>query len=97
MSEVWPELEEKLRNLKGVPEEPVKEPELSESIEITDFPSPVMVRMSDFRIKASHIAKLARRSRAALANFRIRLSSETYEVLRGIGSVRVRMGISILE
>ena len=86
------ELEEKLRNLKGVPQEPVKEqelsqpvkePELSEFIEITDFPSPVMVRMSDFRINASHIAKLAGRSRAALANFRDRLSSEAYEFLRG--------------
>ena len=79
-----PELsEDKLRNLKDVPQEPVKEPELSEFIEITGFPSPVMVRMSDFRINASHIAKLAGRSRAALANFRNRLSSEAYEFLRG--------------
>lgn len=86
------ELEEKLRNLKGVPQEPVKkpelsepvkEPELSEFIEIKDFPSPIMVRMSDFRINVSHIAKLPGRLRAALANFRNRLSSEGYEDLRG--------------
>ena len=85
-------LEERLRNLKGVPPKPVKEPELSELvkepelsefIEITDFPSPVLVRMSDFRVNASHIAKLAGRSREALANFRNRLSSEAYEILRG--------------
>ena len=86
------ELEGKLRNLKGVPQEPVKEPELSqpvkepelsEFIQITDFASPVMVRLPDFRINASHIAKLAGRSRAALANFRSSLSSEAYEFLQG--------------
>ena len=42
-----------------------------------------MVQMSDFRIKVSHIVKLAGRSRAALADFRDRLSSEAYELLRG--------------
>ncbi len=86
------ELEGKLRNLKGVPQEPVKEPELSqpikepelsEFIEITDFPNPILVRMSDFRINASHIAKLAGRSREALAKFRKKLSSEDYEILQG--------------
>ena len=86
------ELEGKLRNLKDVPQEPikkpellqpVKEPELSEFIEITDFPSPIMVRMSDFRINASHIAKLAGRSREALAKFRKKLSSKDYEILQG--------------
>lgn len=82
------ELEEKLRNLKGIPQEPelsepVKEPELSAFIEITDFPSPVMVRISDFRINASHIAKLTGRSRTTLANFRDRLSPKAYDILQG--------------
>ena len=57
------ELEEELRTWKGVPQEPVKEPELSEFIEITGFPSPIMVRRSDFRVNASHIAKLTGHSR----------------------------------
>ena len=56
------ELEEKLSDLKGVPQEPVKEPGLSEFIGITEFPRPVMVRMSGFRVNASYIAKLAVRS-----------------------------------
>ena len=77
------ELEERVRNLKGVPPKPVKEPELPEFIEIVDFSSPVMVRMPDFRINASHIVKLAGRSREALAKFRNRLSPEAYEILRG--------------
>ena len=86
------ELKGKSRNLKGVPQgpvkkpklsQPVKEPELLEFIEITDFPSPVIIRISDFRINASHIVKLAGRSRATLANFRDRLSSEAYKFLRG--------------
>ena len=77
------ELKGELRNLKGVPQEPVKEPELSDLIEITDFPNPVMVRMPDFRVNAFHVAKLTGRSREALANFRKKLSSEDYEILRG--------------
>ena len=86
------ELEGKLRNLKDVPQEPVKEPELSqpvkkpelsEFIQITDFASPVMVRLLDFRINVSHIAKLASRLRATLTNFRSSLSSEAYEFLQG--------------
>ena len=39
--------------------------------------------MSDFRINASHIAKLANRSREALAKFRKKLSSKNYEILQG--------------
>ena len=86
------ELEGELRNLKGVPHEPVKEPEpskpvkqpeLLESIEITGYPNPVMVRMSDFRVNASHVAKMAGRSRTALANFRKTLNSEVYDILLG--------------
>ena len=77
------ELEEKLRNLKGVPQEPGKEPELSKFIEITGFSSPVMVRVSDFRINASHIAKLAGRLRMDVASLRRSLDSEDYEILRG--------------
>ena len=97
-------LEEELRSWKGVPQEPVKEPELSEPrkepaeepveepveepglsefIEIADLPSPVVVRMSDFRINASHIAKLISYPRTAVANLRDRLNTETYEILRG--------------
>ena len=39
--------------------------------------------MSDFRVNASHVAKLASRSRETLANFRKKLSSEDYEILPG--------------
>ena len=70
-------------SIKTIAFQRVKEPELSDFIEITDFPSPVMVRMSDFRVKASRVAKLAGRSREALANFRKKLSSEDYEILPG--------------
>ncbi len=77
------ELEGKLCNLKGVPQEPVKESDLSEFIEITDFPSSVIVRRSDFRINASYIAKLAGRSRYALADFRKTLSADDFEITRG--------------
>ena len=69
--------------MKDVPQKPVKKPELSEFIEITDFPSPVMVRISDFRINVFYIVKLADRLREALANFRKKLSSEDYEILQG--------------
>ncbi len=81
------ELEEGLRSWKPVKEpelsEPVKEPELSEFIEITDFASPVVVRMSDFRINASHIVNLAGSSKKTLGSLRNRLGSEAYEILRG--------------
>ena len=97
-------LEEELRSWKGVPQEPVKEPEfsepmkepveelleepveepgLSEFIEIADLPSPVVVRMSDFRINASHIAQLIGYPRTAVANLRDRLNTAAYEILRG--------------
>ena len=39
--------------------------------------------MSDFRINATHIAKLADHWRTALANFRNRVSSEDYDILLG--------------
>ncbi len=86
------ELEKQLRTWKDAPQEPVKEAELSESvkkpklsgfIEITEFCNPVMVRMPDFRINASHIVKLAGQSRTTLANFRKILNPEAYEILRG--------------
>ncbi len=76
-------MEEELRTWKGVPQEPVKEPELSEFIEITGFPSPVMVRRSDFRINASHIAKLTGGSRHTVRDLRKWLGSEKYKILRG--------------
>ena len=47
------------------------------------MPSPVVVRMSDFRINASHIAKLIGYPRTAVANLRDRLNTEAYEILRG--------------
>ena len=86
------ELEKELRTWKNVPQEPVTEPELSKSvkkpklsefIEITDFSSPIIVRMPDFRINASHIFKLTGYSRTTLANFRKMLNPEVYETLRG--------------
>ena len=81
------ELKEGLRSWKPVKEpellKPVKEPELSEFIEITDFASPVMVRMSDFRINASHIVNLAGSSKRTLERLRNRLDSKAYEILRG--------------
>ena len=42
-----------------------------------------MVRRSDFRINASHIARLAGRSRMDVARLRKGLDSESYEILRG--------------
>ena len=63
--------------------QPVKELELLDFIELTDFPNPVIVRMLDFRINASYIAKLTGRLRAVLAKFRNSLSSKAYEFLRG--------------
>ena len=63
--------------------EPAKETELSEFIEITDFPSPVMVRRSDFRINASHIVKLAGRARHTVKGLRKRSGSKKYKILQG--------------
>ena len=62
---------------------PAPEPELSEFIKITDFSSPVMVQMSDFRINATHIVKLIGRSKHVVMALRNGLSSETYKILRG--------------
>ncbi|KAL8816166.1 MAG: hypothetical protein Q9223_004775 [Gallowayella weberi] len=85
-------LEKELHSWKDVPQESVKEPEVSKSvkrpklsgfIEITGFSNPVMVRMPDFRVNASHIIKLAGQSRSNLANFRKLLNPEAYEILRG--------------
>ena len=81
------ELERDLRNWKPVKEpakkpakKPAKEPEL---IEITDFPSPVMVRRSDFRINATHIANLGGRSRHTVRDLSKWLGSEKYTIVRG--------------
>lgn len=55
------ELRKELRSREGIPQEPVKASDLAESVkvskipgffEITDFPRPVMVQMSDIRINA---------------------------------------------
>jgi hypothetical protein len=73
------ELEERLRIL----QEPATEPKLSVFIDIAGLPKPVMVRRSDLRINASHLAKLAGHSRSKLADFRDTLSSEAYDILRG--------------
>lgn len=83
-----PELSEPMKEpgkepLKRPTKEPVKEPELSEFIEITGFSSPVMVRRSDLRVNASHIAKLIGYLRTAVANLRDGLNTEVYEILRG--------------
>ncbi len=77
------QLEKELRTWKGVPQEPVKEPELSEFTEIMDFPNPVMVRMSDFRINATHIVKLAGRSRGTLRSLKNKSNAGDYDILRG--------------
>ena len=63
--------------------EPAKEPELSEFIEITDVPVPVIVRRSGFRINATHIAKLSGRSRRTVRDLRKWLGSEKYTIVRG--------------
>ncbi len=73
------ELEKRLRIL----QEPATEPKLSVFIDIAGLPKPVMVRRSDLRINASHLAKLAGHSRSKLADFRDTLSSEAYDILRG--------------
>ena len=86
------ELEDRLRDLEGVPQEPVEELEPAEPVEapnrpefikIMDFSSPVWVRKSDFRINAFHIAKLAGRSKEALAKFKLDLRYEEYDIMRG--------------
>lgn len=70
------ELEKKLRNWKTTQQEP-------EFIEITDFASPVVVQMSDFRINAAHIINLTGHSRGIGADLRDRLDSKAYDILRG--------------
>ena len=87
------DLEMGLRTSKHIPQELVRKPEipkldisnpeLPEFIEITDFPHPVMVRRSDFRVNANHITQLAGRSRMDVASLRRSLDSEDYEILRG--------------
>ena len=80
------DLEKGLRSWKPVQEpgkEPAKEPELSEFIEITDVPVPVIVRRSDFRINATHISKLSGRSRRTVRDLRKWLGSEKYTIVRG--------------
>lgn len=51
-------------------------------IDIAGLPKLVMIRRSDLRINASHLAKLAGHSRSKLANFRDTLSSKAYDILR---------------
>lgn len=81
------ELEKELRTWKGVPQEPeLSEPEVPEPLrffEITDLTSPVMVRMSDFRINASHIVKLSGRPTSASGGLKKRWDSKAYEIVRG--------------
>ena len=62
---------------------PLKEPELSEFIEITDFASTVMVRRPDFRINANNIFKLAGHSREKGMGLRKRIESQAYDILLG--------------
>ena len=78
-----PEKEPAKEPVKKPAKEPAKEPELSGFIEIADFPSPVMVRRSDFRINASHIAKLSGRSRYTVRDLRKWLGSEKYTIVWG--------------
>lgn len=59
---------------------------VSDFIEITNSPNTVIIRISDFRVNVSHVAKLTDRSKDALANFRRKPSSENYGILP-----RVRM------
>ena len=61
----------------------VKELELLEFIEIVDFPSPIIVRRLDFRINASHIAKLSGRLRYIVRDLRKWLGSKKYTIVRG--------------
>lgn len=49
---------------------PAKELELSKFIEIPDFPIPVMVRRSDFKINVIHIVKLNGRLRRTVRDFK---------------------------
>ena len=68
---------------KELVKEPAKGPELSGFIEIADFPSPIIVRRSDFRINASHITKLSGRSRHIVSDLRKWLGSKKYTIVRG--------------
>ena len=54
---------------------------VSDFIEITNSPNSVIVRISDFRLNVSHVAKRTDRSKEALANFRRKPSSEIYGIL----------------
>ena len=85
------ELKRKLYNLKDILQKLVKKPkllqsvkklELSEFIEITNFLSPIIIRILDFRINIFYIVKLANRLREILANFRKKLSSKNYKILQ---------------
>ena len=78
-------LEEKLRNLNGVPQEPVGQPGTIEFIETTGLPRPVTVRMSDFRVNASHIARLAGVSHDPTRVLRKKLGSEKFDLNMGDG------------
>lgn len=46
-----------------------------------DFPSLIIVRILDFRINASYIAKLTSRLRTILTNFKDKLSPKIYDIL----------------
>ncbi|KAL8724900.1 MAG: hypothetical protein Q9166_007683 [cf. Caloplaca sp. 2 TL-2023] len=54
-----------------------------EFIEVTGFSNAIMVRILDFRVNASHIFRLAGKSRAILENYRNTLKIENYDILRG--------------
>ena len=81
LSELVKELVKEL--IKELTKELVKESELSEFIEITGFPSPVIIRRLDFRINVSHIAKLTGRLRNTVRDLRKWLGSKKYKILRG--------------
>lgn len=80
-----PKLLEPVSELVSGPElsKPAPEPGLSEFIKITDFSSPVIIQMSDFRINVAYIVKLTGRSKHAVTALRNGLSSEKYKILRG--------------
>lgn len=59
---------------------PVKQLELPEFIEITDFANPVVVRRSNLRINANNIFKLAGYSRQEGMGLRKRIDSGVYDV-----------------
>lgn len=63
--------------------EPVRKPQPSEFIEITDLANTVIVRRSDFRINANNILKLAGHIRNRGMALRKRLDRREFDVLRG--------------